>query len=166
MFSKNKSFFVCAIFGFLVSYYFPENSDKEIISHCPETQKIKLARSSDDSSNDFFEPQLNLNSKPNFAKKQMKTNFVRPRYFSTELGIREKLFIGVLTSQQNIESLATAFNKTAAHLTNRIKYFMAASNIKTNFKLKNIVGFTDNREKMFIFHVFKYIAGELDEFIK
>lgn len=161
MLNKNsKCFFLSLILGFLISYYFPRSSDKEIISHCPEAQKLKLVHEYE---NDIdFEPKLNLDAKPLIAKKQVK-NIVRPRYFSTELGIREKLFIGVLTMQNNIESLATAFNKTAAHHTNRIKFFIHAENVKTNFKLKNIVGFTDTRENYRTFHVLKYIADNYIE---
>lgn len=112
--------------------------------------------------NDFFEPQLNLN-KPDKAKKPNR-NIVRPRYFSTELGIREKLFIGVFTNQHNIESLATAFNKTVAHLINRIKFFISAKdNVKTSLKLRNLVAFTDSRQNYFPFHVLKYIADNYIE---
>ncbi|ALC48759.1 CG43313 [Drosophila busckii] len=85
-------------------------------------------------------------------------NVLRPRYYSSELGIREKLFIGVLTSQENINGLATAFNRTVAHLVNKIKFFMNADSVKTNYELKNIVGFTDTRESRRPFHVIKYIA--------
>lgn len=59
--------------------------------------------------------------------------------------------------------IATAFNKTAAHLVNKIKFFIHADNVKTNFKLKNIVGFTDTRENYRPFHVLKYIADNYVE---
>ncbi|KAL7744560.1 hypothetical protein ACLKA6_017077 [Drosophila palustris] len=85
-------------------------------------------------------------------------NVLRPRYYSSELGIKEKIFIGVLTSQENINSFATAFNRTTAHLVNKIKFFINADSVKTNYQLKNIVGFTDTRESRRPFHVIKYIA--------
>uniref|UniRef100_A0A1B0B052 Fringe-like glycosyltransferase domain-containing protein n=1 Tax=Glossina palpalis gambiensis TaxID=67801 RepID=A0A1B0B052_9MUSC len=92
-------------------------------------------------------------------------NVIRPRYYSSELGIREKLFIGVMTTQDNINTLATAINRTTAHLVNKIKFFINADNVKTNYKLKNIVGFTDTRENLRPFHVIKYIADNyLDDF--
>lgn len=59
--------------------------------------------------------------------------------------------------------IATAFNKTTAHLVNKIKFFIHADNVKTNFKLKNIVGFTDTRENYRPFHVLKYIADNYVE---
>lgn len=88
-------------------------------------------------------------------------------HFSLSLstGIREKLFVGVMTSQENIDTLATAFNKTVAHLVNKIKFFINADDVKSNFRLKNIVGFTDTRENLKPFHVLKYIADNyLDDY--
>lgn len=92
-------------------------------------------------------------------------NVIRPRYYSSELGIREKIFIGVMTSQEHINTFATAFNRTTAHLVNKIKFFIYADSVKTNYKLKNIVGFTDTQESRRPFHVVKYIADNyLDEY--
>lgn len=92
-------------------------------------------------------------------------NVLRPRYYSSELGIREKIFIGVMTSQENINTFATAFNRTTAHLVNKIKFFINADSVKANYQLKNIVGFTDTRESRRPFHVIKYIADNyLDDF--
>lgn len=92
-------------------------------------------------------------------------NVIRPRYYSSELGIREKIFIGVITTQDNINTLATAINRTTAHLVNKIKFFINADNVKSNYKLKNIVGFTDTRENLRPFHVIKYIADNyLDDY--
>lgn len=107
---------------------------------------------------------LNLNLSVLFFYFQVK-NVIRPRYYSSELGIREKIFIGVMTTQDNINSLATAINRTTAHLVNKIKFFINADNVKTNYKLKNIVGFTDTRENLRPFHVIKYIADNyLDDY--
>lgn len=98
------------------------------------------------------------------AKKEQKS-FIRPRYYSSELGIREKLFVGCISEQDHIETLATAFNRTTAHLVNKIKFFINADNVKSTFKLKNIVGFTDTRENLRPFHVLKYIADNyLDDY--
>lgn len=153
--SRNHYFVVGVLFGLFVALFLPEDAwttigDKD----CPAARAPSVAeqRISDD-----FEPRLNLANKPMAAKKTVK-NIIRPRYYSSELGIREKLFVGVMTSQDNINSLATAFNRTAAHLVNKIKYFINADNVKSNFKLKNIVGFTDTRENLRPFHVLKYIA--------
>lgn len=70
-----------------------------------------------------------------------------------------------MTTQDNINGLATAINRTSAHLVNKIKFFINADNVKTNYKLKNIVGFTDTRENLRPFHVIKYIADNyLDDY--
>lgn len=70
-----------------------------------------------------------------------------------------------MTSQDNINTLATAINQTATHLVNKIKFFINAENVKTTFKLKNIVGFTDTRENLRPFHIIKYIADNyLDDY--
>lgn len=167
---KYRSFYIYFIVGLLVTFYWPENGE----NRCAE---IDLERSGRDAlpvaapppgghpeAESDFEPQLNLAQKPMAAKKEQKS-FVRPRYYSSELGIREKLFVGCLSEQDHIETLATAFNRTSAHLVNKIKFFINADNVKSTFKLKNIVGFTDTRENLRPFHVLKYIADNyLDDY--
>lgn len=148
--SANQYFLVCLVGGFLISFYWPpaDYIQPECSTSLPESIR----------DNENFEPQLNLAQKPMIAKKSVKS-IIRPRYFSSELNVKQdRLFIAVLTDQENIDNLATAFNKTTAHLVNKIKFFIHADNVKTNFKLKNIVGFTDTRENYRPFHVLKYIA--------
>jgi len=157
--SANQYFIVCLVGGFLLSFYWPTNYIHE---DCTVSQTSELYSIKDNDNihmlNEDFEPQLNLAQKPMIAKKSVKS-IVRPRYFSSELNVKQdRLFVGVLTVQENIDNLATAFNKTTAHLVNKIKFFIHADNVKTNFKLKNIVGFTDTRENYRPFHVLKYIA--------
>ncbi|XP_035779035.1 chondroitin sulfate synthase 2-like [Anopheles albimanus] len=152
--------FVC---GFLFSYYSPQDYT-EYVTECPEVTEHTNKLNGLDGRGSEFEPQLNLEQKPMIAKKVVK-NIVRPRYYYTELGIREKLFLGVLTTTENIDSLATAINRTAAHLVNKIKFFIHAENMKSYFQLKNIVGFTDTRENLRPFHMIKFLADNyLDEY--
>lgn len=148
--TKKRNFIVGFVIGLTLTIVLPED-ELFNFEQCPETV------SQNPEYMDNFQPQLNLNNKPMAAKKAVK-NIVRPRYYSSELGIREKLFVGVLTSQSNINTLATAFNKTVAHLVDKIKFFINADNVRSNFKLKNIVGFTDTRENLRPFHVLKYAA--------
>lgn len=161
--SRNHYFVVGLLFGLILTFLIPEDAWTITADECgPDTAAAaaKLGEHSPATGTriDELEPHINLVNKPMAAKKVVK-NIVRPRYYSSELGIREKLFVGVMTSQENIGSLATAFNKTAAHLVNKIKFFINADNvIKSNFVLKNIVGFTDTRENLRPFHVLKYIA--------
>ncbi|XP_067641381.1 chondroitin sulfate glucuronyltransferase [Eurosta solidaginis] len=153
--SRNHYFVFGILVGLALSLYLPEDVwDLVQQEECPQeaAENSLIEKFGQD-----FEPHLNLISKPLAAKKPAK-NVNRPRYYSSELGIREKIFIGVMTSQDNINTLATAINRTTAHLVNKIKFFINADNVKTNYKLKNIVGFTDTRESLRPFHIIKYIA--------
>lgn len=161
--NRNHFFFIGFVVGLILTICLPDNAWEITEQECPETingEATKIVAHEDD-----FEPRLNLANKPMTAKKAAK-NIIRPRYYSSELGIREKLFVGVLTNQRHINSLATAFNRTTAHHVDKIKYFInAADNVRTNFKLKNIVGFTDARNHLKPFHILKYIADNyLDDY--
>ena len=164
--SRNQFFVIGFVLGLIGTICMPDHAWEITQQECPEVGGIDASGQTKITlSNEDFEPRLNLVNKPMAAKKTVK-NIVRPRYYTSELGIREKLFIGVLTTQENINTLATAFNRTAAHLADKIKFFInAAENVKTNFKLKNIVGFTDTREQLKPFHILKYIADNyLDDY--
>lgn len=156
--SRNHFFLIGFIVGLILTICLPDRAWELSKEDCPEIESTKFM-------NDDFEPQLNLINKPMTAKKAIK-NIVRPRYYTSELGIREKLFVGVMTTQENINTLATAFNRTTAHLVDKIKFFInAADNVRSNFQLKNIVGFTDARDHLKPFHVLKYIADNyLDDY--
>lgn len=164
--SRNHYFIVGILLGLILTLMIPDDAWSITDNECPDTTETSNPKQEDeqlhhDGGNipiDQFEPHINLVNKPMAAKKVVK-NIVRPRYYSSELGIREKLFVGVMTSQQHIDTLATSFNRTVAHLVNKIKFFINADNvIKSNFVLKNIVGFTDTRENLRPFHILKYIA--------
>uniref|UniRef100_A0A182W611 Hexosyltransferase n=1 Tax=Anopheles minimus TaxID=112268 RepID=A0A182W611_9DIPT len=161
-FSRNHYLLLGIVCGFLFSYYSPHDY-AEYVAECPEVTEHTDMLSTLEHNNEF-EPQLNLEQKPMIAKKMVK-NIIRPRYYYSELGIREKLFVGVLTTTENVDTFATAINRTAAHLVNKIKFFIHADNVKSNFNLKNIVGFTDTREHLRPFHMLKYLADNyLDEY--
>lgn len=106
---------------------------------------------------DEYEPKINTNNKPQQAQKVPKA-LIRPRYYSTELGIREKLFVGVITSQQYLYSKDIAINKTIAHIVDKVRYFISIpEGTKPNVSLPGIVGFTDTRSILKPFHTMKYI---------
>lgn len=164
--TRNQLFIIGFVFGLVITICMPDNFWDIAEQECPDSviaeqfSPTKIGATAED-----FEPRLNLVNKPMAAKKTVK-NIIRPRYYSSELGIRDKLFVGVMTNQHNIDTLTTAFNRTTAHLVNKIKFFInAADAVKSNFKLKNIVGFTDTRDHLKPFHVLKYLADNyLDEF--
>lgn len=118
--------------------------------------------------NDEYEPHINLAGKPQRAQKIPQT-ILRPRYYSTELGIREKLFVGILASQASVDGLAVAVNKTVTHWVDKTIFFVdAAGGHKLNvslMKIPGIVGFTDSRSVLKPFHMVKYIIDNyLDEY--
>lgn len=118
--------------------------------------------------NDEYEPHINLAGKPQRAQKIPQT-ILRPRYYSTELGIREKLFVGILANQASDDGLAVAVNKTVTHWVDKTIFFVDAANgHKLNIslmKIPGIVGFTDSRSVLKPFHMVKYIADNyLDEY--
>ena len=49
---------------------------------------------------------------------------LRPRFASTELNIREKLFVGVLTSSETVTTLGYAVNRTLAHQVPKLVFFL------------------------------------------
>lgn len=102
---------------------------------------------------------VKINPVVTLPQTQNRKKLVRPRYYSTELGIREKLFVGVLTSVDQLDYRAIAINRTVAHLSDKVKFFMSASHkYKTGHGLGNIVGFTDVRESLRPFHIIKYVS--------
>jgi len=122
----------------------------------------EIAESFDHSSNiledmDPYEPRINIDNKPQLMQKARKT-FIRPRYYSTELGIREKLFVGIITSREYLHSRDVALNKTLAHIVDKIRYFISIpEGTKPNVSFPGIVGFTDIRSILKPFHAMKYI---------
>lgn len=115
---------------------------------------------------DDYEPRINLAAKPKMALKPGDT-LVRPRFYTTELGIRDKLFIGVVTTPETIGTLGVAQNKTTAHLVDKIMYFIDAPSAQkinvSSLKLPGIVGFTDTRDVLKPFHLIKYISDNFLE---
>lgn len=115
---------------------------------------------------DDYEPVINLAGKPSKAQKTPQ-DFQRPRYYRTELGIREKLFAAVLTSPKTLQSFAIPFNKTTNHIFDKTVFFMESkpSRAKSDVKLNGVVQFSDTRLILKPFHMLKYIADNyLDDF--
>ena len=53
---------------------------------------------------------------------------LRPRFASTELNIREKLFVGVLTTSETVTTLGFAVNRTLAHQVPQLVFFLPQAN--------------------------------------
>ena len=107
---------------------------------------------------DEYEPVINLAGKPMKAHKTPQS-IIRPRYYSTELGIRAKLFVGVLTNKKNILKTGIGFNRTVGHLVDKLMFFIeSVGSEKLNISLPGVVGFTDTRTILRPFHTIKYIT--------
>ncbi|GCC41507.1 hypothetical protein chiPu_0025110, partial [Chiloscyllium punctatum] len=78
------------------------------------------------------------------------------RYISTELGIRECLFVGVLTSKTTLNSLAVAVNRTIGHHIDKVLYFTGTRSRKIPHGMY-IVTHGDERPIWNMYQTVKYI---------
>lgn len=157
LFFDNIYLFFGILVGLYLSSLFSHSSNK----HCLQ-ETIK-----NESAQEILNASVN-NLAPKVVKKkaegEKKSKLIRPRYYSTELGIREKLFIGIFTSEDKINAQAIHINKTIGHLVDRIKFFITAQyKLKTKFNLTGLVGFTDPREKYRPFQVVKYVGDNFGQ---
>lgn len=171
--SENVYVFLGIIIGLYMSSFISTTLDISCdTSGNPFKVNSRLAQEIINSSINKLEPRI-LPEKP---KGETKSNFVRPRYYSTELGIKEKLFVGIFTSEDKVNTQAAHINKTIGHIVNKIKFFITAQyKLKTKFNLTGkiylfecfsttsnyilgLVGFTDARSKYRPFQVIKYVA--------
>ncbi|CAH2097992.1 unnamed protein product [Euphydryas editha] len=112
---------------------------------------------------DEFEPQRE--ERPLGPAGQPGRSVQRPRYYSTELGMRSGLLAGVLSSEQALAGRAAALNRTAARLQPALRFFITASALQAAPGRANVVGFTDTREMLKPFHALKYLADNyLEEY--
>ncbi|PNF25352.1 hypothetical protein B7P43_G10932 [Cryptotermes secundus] len=170
---QNKYFLIGLCLGFFFSFILsPIFENGCLVNENGEgytNDHLSRSRSLSSDSNllgDEYEPRINFAGKPNKARKTPAL-LNRPRYYSTELGIREKLFVGVLSSQYDVSTRGAALNKTIAHLVDKVMFFIdAPGHQKLNISMPGgIVGFTDTRRTLKVFHMLKYITDNfLDEF--
>ena len=100
----------------------PDEYGDEIQLHKADPDEDLQSEGDED---DDFEPRIitDPGKKPKVDLEANKKKIVRPRFISTELGIREKLFTGIISTQNTIDSLGVAINKTlASHLQKIIFY--------------------------------------------
>ncbi|XP_034950059.1 chondroitin sulfate synthase 2 [Chelonus insularis] len=158
---RNNGFIIGMLIGLCVSllFYRITNFQEDFNNIESSWYKFSLTTNDQPSTVDEYAPKININLKPNQLEKNLKA-FIRPRYYYTELGIREKLFVGVLTSSEYLHSRGVAFNKTIGRMIEKIRYFISVNegSKKPNVSLSGIVGFTDTRSILKPFHVIKYIT--------
>ncbi|XP_061698282.1 chondroitin sulfate synthase 2 [Syngnathoides biaculeatus] len=88
---------------------------------------------------------------PSTAKKVF-----RAKYISTELGIHERLFVGVLTSKNTINTLGVAVNRTISHHLDTVIFFTGTRNRKSPHGMF-VVSHGDERLIWNMFQTMKYI---------
>ncbi|XP_075567101.1 chondroitin sulfate synthase 2 isoform X3 [Pelecanus crispus] len=86
---------------------------------------------------------------------------VRTRYISTELGIRQRLFVGVLTSKSTLNTLGVAVNRTLAHRLERLVYFTGTRGRKVPHGM-TVVTHSDERP---IWNMYQTIRYLLDHYV-
>lgn len=80
----------------------------------------------------------------------------RTRYISTELGMRQRLFVGVLTSKNTLNSLAVAVNRTLGHRLERLIYFTGTRGRKVPHGM-TVVTHGDERPIWNMYQTVKYV---------
>ena len=91
-----------------------------------------------------------------------KSKLIRPRYASTELGIREKLFVGVVTSKSTINTLGVAVNKTISGYVTKLVFFMDDKGPVLPSGM-TIVNFADNHPHLVPVHMLKYVTEHFSD---
>ncbi|XP_048342834.1 chondroitin sulfate synthase 2 [Sphaerodactylus townsendi] len=106
-----------------------------------------------------WEPRVLPYKPPNPGKAAKKT--IRTRYISTELGMRQRLFVGVLTSKNTLHSLAVAVNRTLGHRLERLVYFTGTRGRKVPHGMM-VVTHGDERPIWNMYQTVKYV---LDHYV-
>ncbi|KAK0145213.1 Chondroitin sulfate synthase 2 [Merluccius polli] len=88
----------------------------------------------------------------------------RAKYISTELGMRERLFVGVLTSKGTINTLGVAVNHTISHHLDNVVFFTGTHHRKVPHGM-SVVTHGDERPIWNMYQTVKYVvAHALDEY--
>ncbi|XP_015920966.1 chondroitin sulfate synthase 2 [Parasteatoda tepidariorum] len=134
---------------------------EEKCSHPHLTQdRISDTKTSALTAIDEYEPVMHLDTKPKNVPRPEKIQIPRARYYSTELGIKEKLFIGVLSTPSTISSLGSALNKTLTKHANKILFFLeGADSENVDLSSNSIVNFPDKREILAPFNMLQYVSN-------
>ncbi|XP_066519583.1 chondroitin sulfate synthase 2 [Hoplias malabaricus] len=102
-----------------------------------------------------FEPRIVPYNKP--AQHEPSKKVFRAKYASTELGIRERLFVAVLTSKNSLNTLAVASNRTLNHhLDGRLIFFTGTRNRKVPHGMF-VVAHGDERPVPSMFQTVRYL---------
>lgn len=114
--------------------------------------------------NDDFEARIIKQSPSNVTvdKNAARPKVTRPRYISTELEMKEKLFVSVLTSAHNVNKHGVAMDKTLSKYVTKVIFF---SSEKPNIVPNGLplVAFGDRHPDMLPIHILRYIKEHYAE---
>lgn len=65
----------------------------------------------------------------------------RPRFLATELRLRERLFVGVVTSRQTAGSLAVALNRSVAEYVSKMVFFIEGEFLVSSVPVRLLLKF-------------------------
>ncbi|XP_055363731.1 chondroitin sulfate glucuronyltransferase isoform X2 [Betta splendens] len=114
---------------------------------------------------DDFQPRIvPYHKDPNKPHKKV----LRTRYIHTELGIRERLLVGVLTSRATLNTLAVAVNRTVAHHFHRTFFFTGLRSPKVPHGM-TVVAHGDDRPVWLMYetvrHLHQHYGSDYDWFL-
>uniref|UniRef100_A0AAY5KPF9 Hexosyltransferase n=1 Tax=Esox lucius TaxID=8010 RepID=A0AAY5KPF9_ESOLU len=114
--------------------------------------------------NEDFQPRVvPYHKDPNKAHKKV----LRTRYIHTELGIRERLLVAVLTSRATLNTLAVAVNRTVAHHFHRTFFFTGLRSSKAPHGM-TVVAHGDDRPVWLMYetvrHLHQHYGSDYDWF--
>ncbi|XP_038047360.1 chondroitin sulfate glucuronyltransferase-like [Patiria miniata] len=105
-----------------------------------------------------FEPVLMTVNRPVVKKDIDRQRLIRMRYISSELSIKEKLFVGVMVSREEIdlESTTVGINKTLSHYVSKLVFF-TKTNSEQSLSGMTIIAFPGEQVNVRMFQIWKYI---------
>ncbi|XP_047423996.1 chondroitin sulfate glucuronyltransferase [Mugil cephalus] len=120
--------------------------------------------SRDAAGDEDFQPRIvPYHKDPNKPHKKV----LRTRYIHTELGIRERLLVGVLTSRATLNTLAVAVNRTVAHHFHRTFFFTGLRSPKVPHGM-TVVAHGDDRPVWLMYetvrHLHQHYGSDYDWF--
>lgn len=88
---------------------------------------------------------------------------VRPRHTSVELGMRNKLFVGVLSTSRMLSPLASYLNESLTKCASKTTFFVNNAEMSEHVLLETtppglkVVNFNDDRDHLLALHSMKYV---------
>ncbi|KAK7011219.1 chondroitin sulfate synthase 2 [Biomphalaria glabrata] len=140
---------------------FSEDSCETFIAKQDPQKMIKLrdTKSFDAQNDESYEPRV-LEPPMDESKYKVDTKagakFFRPKFAATELGIREKLFVAVLSSKDTLNTLAVAVNRTVSQYVTKTVYFIDKKAAVVPGGMV-IVNFDDGYNHLMPTNVFKFV---------